>query len=138
MIEFAYFARVAWLVASIVGALFLSWLLVTALGDLKLRRAERNAPRTSVLLAWQRVSFDSALLFTMLIDVAISLVSFRPGMTAFVLLGLVVDKISIVLLTVYLAWNRRAVKEAGLREFNPARQTRRLVGSAVEGDRRDA
>jgi hypothetical protein len=75
---------------------FLSWLLVTALGDLILRRAERNAPRSSVLLAWQRVSFDSVLLLTMLVDVTISLVSFRPGMTAFVLLGLVFDKISVV------------------------------------------
>jgi quinol-cytochrome oxidoreductase complex cytochrome b subunit len=74
------------------------------------------------------------LLMTMLVDVTISLLSFRPGMTAFVLLGLDWDKISVVALAVYLAWNRRAVKEAGLREFNPARQTRRLTGSGVERD----
>jgi hypothetical protein len=134
MIEFAYVARVLWLLASIIGALTLGWLLTMALGDLRLRRAERNAPRSSVLLAWQRVTFDSVLLMTMLVDVTISLLSFRPGMTAFVLLGLDWDKISVVALAVYLAWNRRAVKEAGLREFNPARQTRRLTGSGVERD----
>jgi hypothetical protein len=87
-----------------------------------------------VLLAWQRVAFDSVLLLTMLVDVAISIVSFRPGMTAFVLLGLVFDKIGVVALAVYLAWNRRAVKEAGKREFDPARQTRRLTSSGTERD----
>jgi hypothetical protein len=134
MVEFAYWARVTWMGTSAIGALFLSWLLVTALGDLILRRRERNAPRSSVLLAWQRVAFDSVLLLTMLVDVAISIVSFRPGMTAFVLLGLVFDKIGVVALAVYLAWNRRAVKEAGKREFDPARQTRRLTSSGTERD----
>jgi hypothetical protein len=39
MVEFAYWARVTWMGTSAIGALFLSWLLVTALGDLILRRS---------------------------------------------------------------------------------------------------
>lgn len=129
MLDPAYVARVSWMLASIVGALFLGGLWFLAVGDLKLRRAEPNAPRTSVLLAWQRVTFDSVLLVTMLVDIVISVLSFFPGNGLWILVGLDWDKISVVLLAIYLAWNRREVKQAGRNEFDAATPAQRAIGS---------
>lgn len=109
--------RILWLFASMVGALFFAGLLWRAMGDLRVRRAEKNAPRSSVLLAWQRVCFDLCLFMVMLIDTAVALLSFQPGQAQWVILGLIMDKVILVALGVYLAWNRMTVKNAGNAEL---------------------
>lgn len=120
MVDLALFERIFWLSMSAIGAVILGALFYIAVGDLRLRKKEQGAPRSSILLAWQRVVFDGLLLLTMLVDTFISLISFQGGNGVVVLAGLDLDKISMVALAVYLAWNRRQVKKYGDAEFDPS------------------
>lgn len=115
--DLVFIERFLWLGASTIGALFFVWLLWRALGDLRFRRSEKNAPRSSLLLAWQRVVFDLCLFMVMLIDTTVALLSFQPGQAQWVILGLIMDKVILVALGIYLAWNRTAVKSAGSAEL---------------------
>jgi hypothetical protein len=106
-----------WLFLSIVGALFYGMLLLNALRDMRLRRSNRHARKSSILLAWHRIALDAVMCGVMLLDCYLAWLSFTPGNGSFVIFGLVADKVALVVLSIYLLFNRHWTKEAADEEL---------------------
>jgi hypothetical protein len=129
--------RIIWLALSFGGALFYFWLLFRAVGDLRFRKGDPGSPRSAVLLAWQRVAFDSVLGMVMLFDCLLAWLSLQPGYGGLVVDGLILGKASLVVLGLYLFWNRNETAKAGkveIRRGNYGRRTTNILQRRADPD----